>query len=368
MKRMCGWNRALAIALLAGLWGMQEGCNRAGRKQGKVAAAAPRLTAGEIERYQSLGALAELRDRAESLLEQSTAHADPQVRGNAIEGLIEAPDRLNIVVHRALVDANPGVRSTAALAVGTLKLKEAASSVRPLLRDSSGFVKASAMYALTRCGEAVDLNPLSDLLLGDPSPRVRAHAAFLLGELGEPSAAGLLKEAAQQTMPKASAIEIRLMQLQIAEALVKIGEDAQLEAIRACLYPSRPEDLEVAALAVQIIGQVGDKGAMDQLIYLTAYNNKQEGRMPAEIRLGAAISLANLGNDRGGFIADEFVASPVPALRAQAAFVYGSVGRTENLPRLDRLLGDPDPATRVAAAAATLRALRLIAPRMPAGK
>lgn len=63
---------------------------------------------------------------------------------------------------------------------------------------------------------------------------------------------------------------MRLLQLQLAEAMVKLGEDDQIATIRAALYPSRPEDLEATALAVQIIGQVKDRGSIDELIYLSA--------------------------------------------------------------------------------------------------
>jgi HEAT repeat protein len=111
----------------------------------------------------------------------------------------------------------------------------------------------------------------------------------------------------------------------------------------------------VAALAVQIIGQVRDRGAIDQLIYLTAYRDAQAGQMPAEIRLGAAMSLARMGKTEGTFIVNEYAGSTMPVLRAQAALAYGQIGRTENLPRLEQMLNDPEGITRVAAAAGVLK-------------
>ncbi len=354
--RRVGTTAVLMLILCSEMPGCAARRKAAAQGSGNSGGAVPKLSAREAAKYQDPGAVAVLRERAIAMLEEAVKDKNPQVRANAIEALSESPMHLEAIVPLAVADSNVGVRSTVAMMVGKVKLTSRIASMRLLVSDPSPFVRASAIFALSRCGEPVDISPLAELLLNDSSPRVRSHVAYLLGELGEASATPLLREATRARLPKASPIEMNLMQLQLAEAMVKLGDDSQLEVIRAALYPSRPDDLEAAALAVQIIGQVNDKRAMDQLIYLTAYKDNKEGQMPAEIRLGAALSLAKLGNDRGGFIADEYAASPNPALRAQAAFVYGQTGRTENLPRLERLMADSDPVTRVSAAAGALHA------------
>jgi HEAT repeat protein len=328
---------------------------------------APKLSHEEVAKYQNPIAVTEFRESAVEMLVKLAGDPNPQIRCNAIEGLSETPARLEPLLPHALADPNPGVRSTAALMAGKTEMRSVIAAIRPLLQDQSPFAQASAIYALSKCGQHVEMTPLADLLLTNPSPRVRSHAAFLLGELGEPSAAGLLRDAVKAPLSKAAPSEVRLLQIQIAEALVKLGDESQLEVIRAALYPSRPEDLEVAALAVQVIGEVKDRGAIDNLIYLTAYKDKQGGQMPAEIRLGAAGSLARMGMDQGTFIADEYVKSPIPILRAQAALVYGQIGRTENLPRLEKLMEDPDPVTRVSAAVGALKAGTILA-QQPEGR
>src|SRR5690606_36182729 len=222
------------------------------------------------------------------------------------------------------------------------QLKQHVPLVRPLLTDTSPYVRASAIYALNRCGERVDPSPLASILLRDPSPRVRSHVAFLLGEMGDPSALGLLREAARTQIPLAAPAEVRLMHLQIAEAMVKLGDESQISTIRAALYPSRPEDLEATALAVQILGQLRDRGSIDELIFLSARRDQTGQYWPAEIRLGVAGALARMGLNQGTFLADEYADSPIPALRAQSAFVYGQIGRTENLPKLAYLMEDPE--------------------------
>lgn len=297
----------------------------------------------------------QLRERAIELLLQASQAAEPQMRANAIEGLLLAPTRLDAAVAMGLKDENLGVRSVAAMAVGRARIASLSASCEPLLTDESPFVRISATYAQMRLSRPVDPGQLSSLLLSDPSPRVRAHAAYVLGELKNPSATGMLRQALLDKMSLAGAEEVRLMQLQIAEALVKLGDTAQVQTIRAALYPSRPEELEAAALAIQIIGEVKDRGAVDQLIYLDAYRDETGQRMPAEVRLALASALAKMGMKEGGFIATEFQASQIPAVRAQAASVFGETGQRENLAPVAILMDDPDGFVRVAAAAAVLK-------------
>lgn len=308
-----------------------------------------------IARYNDPIAASQLRERAMDELGRLIVAPVPEVRANAIEGMLTTPTRLEPFIPAALKDENQGVRSTAALMVGEAGLADLAPAVRPLLNDPSPFVRASAVYALARNGQQVDQTPLAEIILGDPNPRARAHAAFIIGKLGDSSARGLLHDAAATDIPRAEAVARKMFTLQVSEALVRLGEEEQIEPIRAALYPSKPQDLEVTALATQIIGELRDRGAASELIILTAM--KGEGRkMPAEIRLGAAASMAKLGNTRGSFIADEFLNSEAPALRAQAAYVYGETGRRENLAKLEMLLQDPESRVRVAAAAAIVKA------------
>lgn len=298
-----------------------------------------------------------LREDALEMLMGFFADPNPLVRANAIEALAPAPGRLVAILPDALVDQNEAVRSVAAMLVGRLAIKDLAGEIRPLMNDGSPYVRAAAIYALERCGVDVDLSPLAWLLLNDPSPRVRAHVGYILGELGESSATPLLREAVGAAMPRADQSQIRLLHLQLAEAMIKLGDDAQLETVRAALYVARPEDLESTALAVQIIGEVKDRGAIDHLKYLAAYRNERGQFMPAEVRLAVGGSLAAMGIREGGFLADEYAENPIAALRAQAAFVYGQTAQPGALEAISRLMQDPEPLVRLAAAAAVLQAL-----------
>ncbi|MFO0834607.1 MAG: HEAT repeat domain-containing protein [Phycisphaerales bacterium] len=299
----------------------------------------------------------ELRERALEVIEDGSRSNAAEVRANAVEAAGLAARRCENVIAIGLKDDNVGVRSVAAMAAGRAKVEALAPALNPMLLDSSPFVRAAAVMGLARMGKPVDQTPLSTMLLTDSSPRVRAHAAFCLGEIGNRSALGLLRQAARSSVPRASDTEIKLMQLQVSEAMVKLGEDETVQSIRAALYPSRPEELEATALAVQILGQVRDKGSSGAMIHLAETKDAAGRPLPAEIRLGIAAALAKLGSPQGGFIADEFVADQNPLLRAQAAAVYGEIGDQTSLAHLSKMLGDPDERVRISAARGVLTAL-----------
>ncbi len=308
-------------------------------------------SAGE---YRDPIARASLREKALDLLGSSAAAGTPEERANAIEALQCSPGRLFPMLDGALADPNIGVRTIAAMTVGRARLQAAIPKVRPLLTDSAPQARAAAMFALHRCGEPVDLTPLASMLV-DPNLRVRAHTAFVLGELGDPSAIGLLKDAGQRSIARASPAEVRLFDLQAAEARIKLGDEVPLQEVRAALFPAKPEDLEAAALACQIVGQVRDQSSINRLIVLTAVQDDSKQFMPAEVRLSAAAALAKLGQRQGSYIADQYYTNPKNPLRSLSAFVYGETGHIENLPRLAEMLKDQDGRVRVSAAAAIVK-------------
>lgn len=294
-----------------------------------------------------------VRDESIQRLIAMASSPSPQVRANAIEGLERAGPRAEPTVALALSDENPGVRSVAALVAGRARFTALIPTLRTLTTDQSEFVRASAICSLFIMGERVDPTELSTMLLDSRNPRVRAHAAFVLGEMGDASAVQMLRQAWANPSRSISEIERRILRLQIAEALIKLGDETSIDAVRAALYPSRPDELEATALAVQIIGEVGDRESIDQLIYL-ADDADRTRVMPAEVRLAVAQSLARLGLSQGGFIADQYFNNTLETVRAQAAAVYGRTGRPEHLVRLRAMLDDPSELVRVAAAAGAL--------------
>lgn len=302
-----------------------------------------------------------LRERAIASLVDWSRDENALLRANAIEGLQAAPTRIEDAVRRGLTDVNEGVRFVAAMTAGELRLGGMLPLVEPLLVDASAQVRSAAIYAMRRNGAEVDPTPLSTMLMGS-DPRLRAQAAFVLGELGDASAAPMLRSVVGNAPETGLAVEQRLARLQIAEALVKLGRDDAVHAIRAALYPYNADEVEAAALAAQILGELKDRNAVSVLIQKIEERVTEGGEylMPPEVRLAAARSLGQMGYRDGRYVADEFASSPEEALRAQAAFVYAETLDSAELGALSAMMEDRSPLVAVAASAATLRALERV--------
>lgn len=295
-----------------------------------------------------------LRERALGVLTLAADDTDPSLRANAIEALALAPGRAEPIIARALRDANEGVRSVAAMVVGRAGFTAQSGSLRPLLSDRSPYVRASAVFGLAKTVGA-DPSPLAGMLLSDPSPRVRSHAVFILGEIGDDSALPMIREAVRQTIPRASETETKLFQLQAAEAMVKLGDASRLEAILASLFAANQDDLQISALAAQILGGLGYKSVTNDLKNLAGDIDASGRVMPPEIRMAAAGALAKLNQTEVGFIADQYRSDESPLIRAQAAFVYGENRNPADLAKLEPMLGDRSGLVRVSAAGAILK-------------
>jgi HEAT repeat protein len=293
------------------------------------------------------------RARAIDLLLQAADAADPLLRANAIEALHHAPEQLLPVVRAGLGDENEGVRFVAAMTVGRKRITALADQVESLLADDSPSVRAAAIYASRRCGRKVDLNPLAGMIMSG-NPTVKANAALVLGELGDPSAVPMLREAVGRELPRAPMARGRIIDLQIAEAMVKLGQEGGLEAIRAALF-APVEQGELTVLACQMCGQLRDEAYAPSLLDMATRQDRREE--PPEIRLAATQALAEIDPSRAPReVALGYVGSERPELRAQAATALGAfppAPRTVEV--VSGLLEDPSPGVQVAAAAALVR-------------
>ncbi|MCA9290377.1 MAG: HEAT repeat domain-containing protein [Phycisphaerales bacterium] len=292
------------------------------------------------------------REAAVDILRQALDSPTAQLRANAIEALELAPGEAETAAARGLVDDNRGVRFVAAMTIGRLRLVDMVHLVEPLLDDSSDSVRASAIFALRQCGRAPNMAPLASMILSD-DPEVRANAALVLGEMGMPSAVGMIRESLGRGLRLVSPARVRLVELQMAEALVLLGEVQEIEVIRAALF-SPGEQGEVTALACLMCGRLRDGRAVPNLERL-AFSEESRGQ-PTEVRLAAIQALAMI------------VASPVPPavpsrelsngmfqIRAQAALALGEIGDPTLLPVLARHLGDESGIVQVSAARAILQ-------------
>lgn len=328
---------------------MGAGCAGSGDRRGGVTYVADPLPSEPVRRSAA-------RERAIAVLMEMSRSARPEVRANAIEALLEAPARLGEVLPAGLSDPSPAVRAVAVSAVGRAGAREYAGRVSSLLRDPSPYVRASAMYAASRVGVPADQTPLAGMLTGSDL-NLAGHAAYVLGEIGNPSAAAVLRSAARRVSPLADRTLLTKLDLQISEALVKLGDSQGLDRLRAALLPFVPADLEGAALAAQILGQLRDRGSLDFLVRLTDVPDPDSGPMPAEVRMAAALALRRMGLPRSGpAVADEFIAHERATLRVQALFEYGEAAEPRMATVAVRMMEqDEQESVRLAAAAAIVR-------------
>ncbi|TVQ52442.1 MAG: HEAT repeat domain-containing protein [Phycisphaerales bacterium] len=291
------------------------------------------------------------RASAIELLKQAVDSSNPLLRANAIEALQYAPNELEKVLPARLADENRGVRFIAVMSVGQHQLKELIPLVLPLVHDEAASVRAAAIYALHACGEEVDPTPLASMLLGE-IPEAKANAAMILGELGDDSALPMLRTAVGRGMSRISDAQAKIIDLQIAEAMVKLGEERELEGIRATLF-APAEQGELIALACQMLGRLNDVRAAPNLADLATREGRRE--MPAEVRMAATLALADLGTSAPVEVPLRFAGSPDFSLRAQAAVTLGGIFTSGSSQALRQLLTDSNPMVQIAAAGGILR-------------
>jgi len=292
-----------------------------------------------------------VRQRALSVLHQAIRSPNARYRANAIESLRFAPiDVLQSAIQRGLADDNRGVRFVAAMMIGEVKLCELSLLLEPLLLDESQSVQAAAMCSMYQCGSAIDVTPLARMLQSE-NPEHRGNAALVLGRMGNLSAIQMIRDAARQSPSSITPIRRRLINLQMAEALVLLGERNELEVIRAALFSSAKES-EVTALACVMAGRLQDieiTSTLEGIVYTPE-------RYADEIRLIAATALAEIDPRKMPLNAVlVFTANDSDHLRSQCATALGMQGNQLSLCPLAILLKDSAPMVQIAAAGAVLR-------------
>jgi HEAT repeat protein len=239
--------------------------------------------------------------------------------------------------------------------VGRAKLVGAADAVQPLLVDESASVRAAAIYALTRLGRPVDPSPLGAMVRSD-DPEIRSNAYLVLGELGNKSAVAMIRDSLGKGMRQVNPARVRVVELQAAEALVRLGEGDSIEPIRAALY-APGEQAEFTALAAQQVARLKDEGS--RAILMRLIDGTGISARPTEVRICCAAALAQISPTDAGSVtkfARTLLQDREPAVRAQAAVALGTAGGPAVVPELEGMLLDPFPQVQLAAAKAILAA------------
>jgi HEAT repeat protein len=339
-----------AAALAAAACDQPQKKSRWSTRDDSVVASGASLSTPILPKFQVLDE--QLPSSAQALLIEASLSEDPQLRSNAIEGLHPVPEQLGEPVRRGLADENKGVRFAATMTVGLKQLCSLSHLVQPLLDDPDPSVRAAALFSLHQCGVVVDLNPLAGMVLGSDST-VKGNAAYILGEIGNPQAIPLIKNGVGRHEGSFDVARGQAIDLVMAEAMVKLGDDQERQVIQAALF-APPERGELTALACQMIARMQD-GTLN--VNLESLASASGPRKPGpEIRLLAAFALAQT---EPGRVPMEFVMASIssknPLIRSHAANVLGSMGSPRYAPQLSMLLRDENPRVQVSAAAAILR-------------
>ena len=275
--------------------------------------------------------------------------ADPILKSQAIEATQRAIDGsragaapVDPAVARdrvlaAMRSRQAQVRFAGAMAAGDLQIREAHPLALGLADDPDARVRVAARFALHRLGDTRRSHDLENMSR-DPSSNVRGDVALALGLLGDRSALNVLVPMQNDPNP--------VVRLQVAEALWRLGDRRGLESLVAASISAVEQDRLVALRA---LAEPRDPAVQGHLIgQLTEENG------PA-VNLVAARALGMVGSDAGYGIAAAGARSRDGLQRGLAALAFGEIGRADAQPYLAPLVADPDPAVRLAAAAAVLR-------------
>ena len=296
------------------------------------------------------------RQEAISILRAAGRSDWPQFRANALEALTSDVQLLRGEIVTGLLDDNRGVRFVALMALYKTRLWELAPLVKPLLDDPSDSVRAAALLVLHASGAPIDPTPLAAMATSG-NPEIRANAYVVLGLMGNKTAVGLIRASLGDSLGLVAQDRIRIVDLQAAAALVRLGEAQEIEPLRAALF-APVEQSELTALAIQALIELQDKGSTGMLVRLVEASGDQQ--RPPEIRLFAASALARLGMQEPApllRLASEYLAFDDPLVRAQVAILLGDVSDPTALSELSSMMRDPSPIVQLAAAGGVLKLL-----------
>lgn len=236
-----------------------------------------------------------------------------------------------------LESSEPGVRASAARAIGLIGDPAAAPALLASLTDPDPLAGDQAAEALGRVGDAA-VEPALLAALNAENETVAARAAHVLGMLGAESAVAPLGELLRSGTPLAAR--------SAAEALAAIGSPDALAALMAPLADAEMTPARHAAMAGL---EAAGAGA---LAPLTAALVAQS----ATLRTNAAAMLGYLPAASSTDALVRALGDAEPAVRAEAAWALGEIGAAEARTALAAAAqAEGDAAARSAATSALAR-------------
>ena len=295
---------------------------------------------------------AQLEQRALGLLLRAAQSGlDAVIEANAIEALSDvAPDAGLPAFHAALDSSSPLVRYAGCVALGKLRHLPALKNFRRLLDDPDPRVRLAAAFAAYRCGDRGQARLLVQMMNDHPDEKVRAEAARLIGELGEPKALKRLRLAAMREQSDYVIVHIE-------SAMAKLKDRDSLDRI---IQYALKSDAVTILLSLQTLAELADPRARRALEY--RLHNEADY---LQMRLLAARALGRLGVDDGYELALSALnhkardANETMQIRSNAALALGAIGRADALAALKHLAEtESDARTQVAACYAICQIIR----------
>lgn len=298
-------------------------------------------------------------EKALSIASQMADSSDPFLRANAIEALQPVPERVLLLVQKGLNDPATVVRFASLVTIGKLKFDSLGSQTVKYFDDPSLNVQVAAIYAAHETGQNAPLSKLSHFI-SSQYPSVRRNAALILRLLGDPSAIPMIIDLATRRTRKSTPQQLALARIDAAQTVVELGDESEIEVIRAAAYSGYPE---VRVIAILALGQLEDRIMQPAVEQIMRHGMPEQA---PEVSLAAAQALADMGDSSGLPLmlkyaqtqAIEFDGNkyPTTALRAQAAAGLGYLKAPQAAQMLAKLLDDPAPQVRIAAAAEIIKA------------
>jgi HEAT repeat protein len=304
------------------------------------------------------------------------------------------------VAYKDLVDADPAVRSDAAVRLGQARSKDAVDSLVAVLGDPEETVRVNVIRALGEIGDPKAV-PAIVPFVADPSSGVRIASCQALGQLGDaqgvPALAGALYDQDDTirlvavrslgTIPGPASLDVLVrVALQDESEVIRshvvkvVGERHAKDAVPKLESALQAESERVRANAATALGDIGDLSSLPTLLRALddpyfkvrclaahAIAKLAPGDAAAKAALTARLGVETNGMAKVdiawalGTMGDRSRLDVVRTLlfqgepedvRAEAALALGALGGPSDLPILDKALADKKGLVRNRAAEA----------------
>lgn len=255
-----------------------------------------------------------LRDAAVAALQKLREDTVPEVRAQAIEGLLEQYHGTKPTddgwIHEALTDPSPAVRCAAVDAASFLCPTSPQDPILPLLQDPDASVRMAAAEALGACGDSTVCPALGSLFFDDDDT-VRIAAALACAALGDASAEQILLSCVSGGGHASDEAILGLGRIRSAKALIVLRKiDGRFFA---------PQTTKIAAAAARYAITNGAEGRSEISQFLSARKTDTKiGALATLCRLpvvGLSKEVSQLLQDKD----DMIVSSAIQTLAALAA-------------------------------------------------